>query len=176
LNGLEKLASLIKEKEEVNKEIAKIIGRPAQLGHVGEYIASHIFNIKLEESASFKGSDGVFTDGRLKDQSVNIKWYTKREGLLDINPDGIPDYYLVLTGPKSVSPSSRGTIRPWVVESVYVFESTELIGLLKERGVKLGIASSVKRDLWDAAEIYPRQEQTKLILTDEQRGLLSLFG
>lgn len=175
MTNLEKLARLIKDKERIKKEIASIIGRQAQLGHVGEYVAAHIFNVKLEESASHKGSDGVFKEGPLKNQSVNIKWYTKREGLLDINPNGIPDYYLVLTGPRTVAPSSRGTTRPWVIESVFLFDAKELIKVLEERGVKIGIAASVKLGFWDDAEIYPKQRDNTLELSDEQRRLLSLF-
>ena len=42
-----------------------IVGRPALIGHVGEYIASRVFGIALEHSAANKGYDGRFTDGPL---------------------------------------------------------------------------------------------------------------
>ena len=49
-------------------------------------------------------SDGRFADGR----TVNIRWYLKRDNLLDLREDG-PDHYLVLTGPKAAAESSLGT-------------------------------------------------------------------
>jgi hypothetical protein len=55
---VEKLAQLIHERNRISEEIARIIGRPALSGHIGEYIASKIFNIRLEESAISKGIDG----------------------------------------------------------------------------------------------------------------------
>ncbi len=51
-------------------EIAKIICRPAEKGHIFEYIASQIFPIKLNESASKEGYDGTFNDGYLKDKRL----------------------------------------------------------------------------------------------------------
>ncbi len=57
-------------------------------GHLGEWIAAQVFGIELERHATAKGIDGRFADGR----TVNIKWYLKREGLLDLCDDG-PDLY-----------------------------------------------------------------------------------
>ena len=45
--------------------------------------------------------------------SVNVKWYLKREGVLDTTESAILDYYLVLAGPPSGAVSSKGTTRPW---------------------------------------------------------------
>jgi hypothetical protein len=42
---------------------------------------------------------------------VNIKWYLKREGLLDTSESVRLDYYLVLAGPRSAAASSRGSTR-----------------------------------------------------------------
>jgi len=89
---LERLAGLVRTKNRIDDEIAGIIDRPAQIGHVGEYIASNIFGIKLEESAAQKGIDGRFMAGPLAGRTVNIKWYGKMEGLLDITPNHLPDY------------------------------------------------------------------------------------
>ncbi len=47
---------------------------------------------------------------------------------------------------------------------------------LSARGVKLGVATSVRQHLWDEAEIYPRQHNERLILSNAQRALLKLFG
>ena len=98
---LERLADLISRMNQINEEIAALIGRPALQGHIGEYIASKVFDIELEESASKKGVDGRFIDGPLRGRTVNIKIYGKREGLLDITLDNLADYYLVMAGPSS---------------------------------------------------------------------------
>lgn len=63
--------------------------------------------------------------------------------MLDISGAGTPDFYLVLTGPQAVAASSRGTTRPWLIESVYLFPGPDTVLKLRSRGVKVGIASSV---------------------------------
>ena len=175
MDALERLAQAIMERNAVERRIAGIIGRPGLVGHVGEYIASEVFHITLEDSATQKGIDGRFASGPLRDKSVNIKWYAKREGLLDINPDHLPDFFLVLAGPKTAAASSRGTARPWRVSSVFLFDSHELIEALHRRGVKIGIATSVANHLWEEAQIYPEGPSNILPLSQEQRGKLALF-
>ena len=101
VDALINLANLIHNRNKIAEEISLIIDRPAQIGHIGEFIASKIFQITLAESASEKAIDGYFSSGTLQGKSVNIKWYAKRENMLDITPDALPDYYLVMTGPKS---------------------------------------------------------------------------
>jgi hypothetical protein len=41
--------------------------------------------------------------------------------------------------------------------------------------VKIGIATSVRRALWDAAEVYPAARSPHLVVSEEQRALLALF-
>jgi hypothetical protein len=176
MDDLEKLALLIQQRNDVEVEITRIIGRPAQIGHIGEYIAAKVFRIALASSATEKGYDGRFEEGPLRGQTVNVKWYAKREGMLDIEPRSLPDFYLVLTGPHGLAGSSKGTPRPWLITSVSLFDAPRLVdGLAKER-VKVGIATSVRKHLWDAAELWPNQRNTLLPLTDEQRSMLRLFG
>jgi len=175
MEALERLADLIDKRNSVAHEIAAVIGRPALIGHVGEYIASRIFHILLEESAARKGIDGHFADGPLTGRTVNIKWYPLRDGLLDITPDALPDYYLVLTGPKSAAMSSRGRVRPWVIEGVFLFEARTLVDELKQGGASIGVASSIREDLWSKAEVYPEQTSAVLRLSARQRAALSLF-
>jgi hypothetical protein len=175
MHDLPQLAELIKKRNLLERDITALIGRPAEIGHIGEHIASRVFHIALEESASHKSIDGRFSDGLLKGRSVNIKWYARREGLLDITPDALPDYYLVLTGPKSAAMSSRGRVRPWIIEAVFLFEAQDLVVQLEARGLKIGIASSIVQQFWEQAEIYPIQSSTKLMVTEEQRQQLMLF-
>jgi len=176
VDDLARLAELIKARNTVARDIAMLIGRPALIGHVGEYIASRVFGIALEESTARKGVDGRFAEGPLVDRSVNVKWYARQEGVLDLTPEALPDFYLVLAGPRSPAGSSRGAVRPWIVGSVHLFESKELAEALRARGVKIGIATSVAQGLWEAAEVHPDQRSPWLTLSDEQRRMLRLFG
>jgi hypothetical protein len=143
---------------------------------VGEYIATNVFGIKLEESAAQRAIDGRFVEGPLAGKTVNIKWYGKMEGLLDITPNHLPDYYLVMAGPKSGAVSSRGTTRPWLISAVYLFDARHLVGTLNTRGVKIGVATSVTASMWEEAQIYPIQRNNKLILSPDQKKQIELFG
>lgn len=150
--GLFRLADLLKERNLLEQEVATIIGRPGERGHVGEFIASHVFDITLHASATTKGSDGLCASGELVGRSVNIKWYGRQEGLLDVSPDPGPDFYLVLTGPRSPAVSSRLAVRPWVIDHVYLFEHRTLRAALSDRQVKVGVATSIPQAMWEAVE------------------------
>lgn len=175
ISDLQRLASLIRVRNANEVEITRIIDRPAQIGHVGEYIASRIFDIALEDSAVHPGSDGRFGSGPFAGRSVNIKMYGKREGLLDIHPAYVPDFYLVLTGPRATTMTSRGTPRPWSVNEVFLFEAVPLIRRLRVRGVKLGVATSVAAAEWEAARVWPDSPDAPLQLTEVQQARLLAF-
>ena len=102
--------------------------------------------------------------------------YGKREGLLDIRPEYPPDYYLVLTGPQSTAMGSKGNTRPWVVNEVFLFEAQPLINRLCERGVKLGVATSVVTAEWESARIYPVASSSPLELTRVQEDHIRFFA
>ena len=176
MDDLRKLADLIRQRNDLEVEITRIIQRPAQVGHIGEFIAAKVFGIALAFSASEKGSDGRFEEGPLKDRTVNVKWYAKRADVLDIEPRFVPDFYLVLTGPHEPALSSRGTTRPWLITSVFLFDGPRLVDELAKAGVKIGIGASVRTYLWDAAELWPNQRNAMFLLADEQRRMLRLFG
>ncbi|MEA4846199.1 MAG: hypothetical protein VB106_03080 [Clostridiaceae bacterium] len=175
MNDLVQLAKLIKEKNDVDQRISHIIDRPAIIGHVGEYIASKVFKIQLEQSASNKGLDGYFIEGKLTGKSVNIKWYTKRSGILDLNPDALPDYYLVLAGPHITANSSKGAALPWIIEEVFLFNSRDLVQKLDSKNIKIGVATSVAIEYWAEAKIYPNTDNSPLTLTNKQIKELFLF-
>ena len=172
---LRRLSSLVKQRNAVDQEISAILDRPAHTGHLADFIAARIFQIALLESASHKGMDGHFTDGPLAGRSVNIRFASKNDGLLNMNLDSPPDFYLVMTGPKTQPASSRGTTSPWVISSAFLFDASDLLQRLNKRGVKIGIATSVARYFWDEAEIYPRPSNPVLRPTSEQRSLLDMF-
>ena len=95
---------------------------------------------------------------------------------MDITPGALPDYYLVLTGPKSSMMTSRGQVRPWMIDNVFLFEAQPLVDELIRSGVKIGVATGVRQHLWAKANIYPAQRNGPLELTEEQRKTLSLFS
>jgi hypothetical protein len=72
----------------------------------------------------------------------------KREGILDINPHAPRDYYLVFTGPKprkGALISTRGSLRPFCIDAVYLFDAHRLHAELQERGVKVGLLPASAR-------------------------------
>jgi len=176
LHELERIADLLSKRNKIDFELSRIIGRPSQRGHLGEFIASNIFNIELEYSATEKGIDGVFLNEPLQGKTVNIKFYGKQEGILDIQLANLADYYLVLTGPKSQPKTSRGNSRPLIISNVYLFDTRLLVNSLKKRRIKLGIATSVANLYWSSAEIFPKSKNSLLQLNNQQVELLKLFG
>jgi len=176
MSELKALAALLRKRKQIDVEISKIIGRPSIPQHIGEFIASRIFSIRLEVSATTKGIDGVFVEGPLKRKTVNIKLYGKQEGILDIALENLADYYLVLTGPKSPPATSRGESRPVVIDHAYLFEMKDLVDKIGKRGIKIGVATSVAKSYWEEAEMYPKQTNRRLKLTKEQIRFLKLFS
>ena len=71
MNQLIELVALLRQYNQIGSQIAAIIGRPAQIGHIGEFIASQIFDIELEKIANAKAIDGRFRVGALAGKSVN---------------------------------------------------------------------------------------------------------
>ena len=177
MGDLKELAEAVKHHNATGSAISRITDRPANRGSTGEYIAAQVLGIELHKSAATKDTDGYFSTGPLKGSLVNIKWYAEHQGLLDINPAPLPaHYYLVMAGPKAAAVSSRGKRAPWTVTYVFLFERERLLEALRKRGVKIGIATSVSRDLWNDAEIYPAAQSSLLVLTEEQKALLGSFG
>jgi len=175
MNDVTQLASLLKSRDTIDYKIAALVGRPAQVQSVGEYIASVIFGITLtEEEMTHKSSDGHFSRGPLTGQTVDVQWRTKHDGILHLKTDPLPDYYLVFVGSKEATAPHSLSI-PWVIESVHLFHSSELLNALRERGVQLGTGTSITGPLWERAEIYPTQRENRLILSNDQRTMLALF-
>lgn len=171
---VEQLARLLRQRNVVDADIGALLNRPMTAGHAGEWIAARIFDIELESNAAFKALDGRFRSGPNAGRTVNVKWYLKRESLLDLTESPELDYYLVLAGPKVTSGDDR-TLRPWRISSVYLFDAHRLLAEQRARGGTTGTAASVREGHWQAAEIYPRSDGP-LILADEQRAMLALFA
>lgn len=171
-----KIASLLRERNLIDEKLAALIGRPLTSGHLGEWIAAQVFDIELETSAAAAAIDGRFRAGPLQGRTVNVKWYLKREGTVDMVESPELDYYLILAGPVSAATSSRGGQRPWCIEAVHLFDAKQLLDEQLGRGVKTGIASSVRSAQWAAAEIYPRASNPELPVSPAQAELLKLFA
>lgn len=174
--ALERVADLIARRNDADAEIAAITGRPVAAGHLGEWVAAEVFGIDLEASAVARAIDGRFTSGPLAGRTVNIKWYGKREGLLDMTEDPGLNYYLVLTGPRGTAASSRGTTRPMLIDAVYLFDVRSLLETLRGRRVKIGVATSVIASLWDNAELFPEQRNFTIPISREQEAALAMFS
>ena len=71
--------------------------------------------------------------------------------------------------------TSRGEPRLWSIDWVFLFAGREIVDNLRERAVKIGVATSVIADQWNRAEIYPNTIQSKLPLSEAQREMLQLF-
>ncbi len=114
---LRPLASLIKQRNRVDREIAATIGRPAQPSHIGRFVAAAIFDIRLYKSATHRGAASQFSSGPLAGRSVSIRKYSTNQWVSDGRLDALPT--LVLTrartaptsspAPPSRGPSNRST-------------------------------------------------------------------
>jgi hypothetical protein len=167
---LERLAKLIRIKNNADAAIAELIGRPSAPGNIGEFVAARVFAVQLMTSGSHPGYDGVFTAGSLAGKTVNIKTYSRHESVLDISSHPC-DYYLVLTGPAGQAP-----VLPWVIDSVFLFQREALLAVLMARGVKIGVATSVRKVDWEAARIFPPPQAPRLQLSEFQLAQLALFS
>ena len=174
MKDLPQLASLIKSRNTIDSKIATLIGKPAQVQSVGEYIAAVIFGITLDETETHKSSDGRFTRGPLAGHTVDVQWHTRHDGVLHLKTDPLPDYYLAFVGSKEATSLHTLSI-PWVIESVFLFDAGELLTALHERGVQVGKGTSITGPLWERAEIYPVQRNSRLMLTSEERTTIGLF-
>ena len=104
-----------------------------------------------------------------------MKWYLRQEGVLDMTTSPTLDYYLVMTGPWLTAAIDTRT-RPWVINYVYLFDAHKLLEVKQSQGVKIGIATGIRKDEWNAAEIYPSQTPEALLLDPEQAAMLRLFA
>ena len=108
---------------------------------------------------------------------MNVKWYGKRTGVLDINPHGVPDYYLVMTGPKAAAGNARGQTLPWVITEVFLFDASALVERLRGAGRTPGVATSVRQHEWEAARVHPATAiDVPMTLTEAEREALKLFA
>lgn len=111
----------------------------------------------------------------LAGKTVNAKWYLKREGILDMTEAPKLDYYLVLAGPKARTADVK-TARAWGSMRCTSFDSQQLLAPLRSRGVRIGVASSIREPQWLEGEIYLSASNDALSATDQQRQALARLG
>ena len=119
---LRPVASLIKLRNRVDREIAATIGRPAHPGHMGRFVAAAIFDIRLYKSATHRGLAGPVHQPATRwhiGEHQEVTQLTRGVG----RPAGrTPDFFLVLTGARAAPASSR-RISPGSPRVPFVFES-----------------------------------------------------
>jgi hypothetical protein len=173
-DGLKSIAMLLQARNDIEARIADIVGRPVVAGHLSDWIAAQIFDIELEPVAN-RPIDGWFRGGSLAGRTVNVKYYSRNQGLLDMTDSEELDYYLVMTGLQSPAAGSAGIHLPWSIEHVYLFDAQELFDQLSERLRRIGVATGVRAELWHAAEIYPRAANQAYRIDPVQAAALAGF-
>jgi hypothetical protein len=164
-NELAQLAQPLIARDALDSRIAELVGRSARPGDVGEFIAARVFDLEPAATATQAGYDGIFRSGPLADKTVNVKTYGDVLGGLDIGAHPCA-YTLVLTGP----PRGRSVgVRHhrWQITGVYLFEMPQLLATLTERGVKIGVATSLRKTDTDTARVLPPSDRSPLRLTPD---------
>jgi len=182
MEGLRKLSRLIRKWNDIESEIASLIGCPGLVQNIGEYVAEKVFNLKLEKSKTTKGFDGRFTLGGLRGRTVNVKIYPEREGFIDWKDDALPDYFLILAGPKRKGRRTTGKGHPLIITNTYLFDTRKLRRLLVSRNVQIKratnrtVQASVRVSDWEEAEVFPKRRCMLMNLSPKQKKMLALFG
>jgi hypothetical protein len=176
------VAKLLRQRNEMDGEITRIINRPVVGGHLAAWLANELFDIDLEPAGSAKALGGRFTSGALATKTVNIQWIGERNGHLDSIASGQPDFCLVFTGPKALALTREGVVRAMRIDACYLFDARLLRarqlarGANGANGANDATASSVLAAEWEAAEIFPRHNNALLRVDSEAARLLGLFG
>ncbi|MFB9661778.1 hypothetical protein ACFQS3_03555 [Glycomyces mayteni] len=168
------IAMLLRARNAIDERIADVVGRPVVHGHLSDWIAAQVFDIALEPAAN-KVVDGFFRSGPLAGRSVNIKHYTRNQGMLDMTDSEELDTYLVMTGPRGGPSGSAGAYRPWSIEHVYLFDAQGLYDTLHAEMRRIGVATSIPSRYWDQAEIHPVSRNANFPLSAEQTAALEEF-
>jgi len=158
------VARLVRARNEIDGEISRIINRPVLTGRLGDWLASQLFDIDFEPSAS-DGFHGRFASGSLAARTVDTRWLGARDGNLDLRSPAGLDFCLVFTGPQALALTSRGVVRPLRIDACHLFDA-------RRPDARPGVLASE----WEAAEVFPRANNPLLEVEPEARALLGLFG
>jgi hypothetical protein len=58
IDAVARAAALLRQRNEIDAELARLMQRPMTSGHLGEWIAAQVFDLELEPSAVTAGIDG----------------------------------------------------------------------------------------------------------------------
>lgn len=171
---LHQLAALLRDRDALDAKIARLTGRSARQGDIGEFVAAQVFDIELAENPVQAGHDGTFRSGPLAGRTVNVKTYGDAFAGIDISPHSC-EFYLVFSGPRRAV--GAVTHHRWQVSAAYLLDTRRLRETLTGRGVKIGTATSIRKADLEAARIFPDSNpNAPLRLASEQVALLSLFA
>src|SRR5258708_17280287 len=128
---LPRLADLLRARNTVESNIANLLGSGVNLNTVGVYIAATIFGITLLPFTRSSEFTGTFASQPLSGKTVDVQWYPRREGFMNVRAEASPDYYLVFAGPKQESSTARALVNPCLVSSLHLFETQDLPSALR---------------------------------------------
>ena len=159
MEQIKEFSELINQRNEIDHKIVKYTRRPAEKGHIAEWVASKAFPINLNERGNQSEYDGIFNSGDLKGKYVDIKYHAVNNHIMNINSKLTSEVYLlVFTGPYESAQSSKGKDRPFCISNIYLFNENELYEKLKN-WVKISVATSVRKTYWEEKEIYPNNKE-----------------
>ncbi|MFC0003615.1 hypothetical protein [Micromonospora siamensis] len=171
---LHQLAALLRDRDALDARIARLTGRSARQGDIGEFVAARVFDIALAANPVQAGHDGTFRSGPLAGRTVNVKTYGDAFDGIDISPHSA-DFYLIFSGLRR--PPGAVRHHRWQLSAAYLLDTRRLRETLTGRGVKIGTATSIRTADLEAARIFPdTNPYPPLRLTAEQVALLSLFA
>ena len=176
MEELRRLAELVRKRNQKAGRISSIFRQPDQPEKVRERIASRVFGIEISSGPGEKVISGHFTEGKLAGNAVNIKWYARNDGRLSMQENPLPDFYLVLTGPKTGKEGSTAAISLWTLDYVYLFRTEVIMGQLRLRGAEPSETTRIRRRDWNRCELYPESRCSYLNLSDAQMEMLKLFS
>lgn len=103
-----------------------------------------------------------------------MKFHSVNEHLINLSKKASEDVYLlVFTGAYEPASSSRGKNRPFRITNAYLFHEKKLCDDLKKQKRKVGVGTSLKREYWNKAEIYPENKVNRNI--GMKREFLEMF-
>lgn len=173
MNKLNRLASLIAQRNQMETEVSKLVGHPLVREHLGAYVAAEVFDIEPQAGEGESLWTGRFREGPLAGRTVAVQWIPRWDGTLSLDEGTPAEHLLVLAGPESLLRRDPGS--PWVIESVYRFHLPSLRGRMRDLRHPMGPRTHVPREDWEAARLHP-QAPGERRLTEAQGAALALFA
>lgn len=172
---LRQMAGLLRARNAIDDVIATITDRPVNPGHLGEWIAARIFPSN-SSSRPLPGPSTAAFDRSCRGRGGEREVVRQARGCA--GHDGAFVSRLLPRADRSALGRTHLTrYHPPTHDRVGLpFPAAKLAETIRDTGLKLGIATSVRNALWDAAEVYPEQCNPELPLSPQQRHLLALFS